>query len=111
METKICKKVLDYSFNFVLGIFQHSISNNVVGCFKNSNALFKIIFTAHYDTAFSGPLWETKTVAKFRLNFLIGLSIIIILQIILILKLLSIDAFLLKTMAYLLVYILLEILL
>jgi len=77
-------------------LIRHSISSNVVGSFINSNAPFKVIFTAHYDTARSGPLWNPKTVANFRLNFLLGFFIVVLLQIIIILKLLSIDVFLLN---------------
>jgi hypothetical protein len=77
-------------------LFRHSTSWNVVGSFKNSNAVYKIIFTAHHDTARSGPLWNPKTVANFRLNFLIGFFILILLQIVTLLKLFAIDAFIFK---------------
>lgn len=72
-------------------LFRHSTSWNVVGRLKNSNAPFKVIFTAHHDTARSGPLWNPKTVANFRLNFLIGFFILVLLQIITILNLISIN--------------------
>ncbi len=77
-------------------LFRHSTSSNVVGSYKNSNAPFKVIFTAHYDTARSGPLWNPKTVANFRLNFVLGFFIIILLQFVVFLKLLSIGVFLLN---------------
>lgn len=77
-------------------LFRHSASWNVAGCLKNSNATYKIIFTAHHDTARSGPLWNPKTVANFRLNFLIGFFILILLQILTILKLFAVDAFIFK---------------
>lgn len=71
-------------------LFRHSTSNNVVGRFVTSNAPYKVIFTAHHDTARSGPLWNPKTVANFRFNFLAGFFVLIALQIIALLKLLSI---------------------
>lgn len=77
-------------------LFRHSASWNVVGRFNNPNAQFKVIFTAHHDTARSGPLWNPKTVANFRLNFLIGFFILILLQAVAILTLFSFEAFIFK---------------
>ncbi len=79
-------------------LFRHSTSWNVVGRLNNADAPFKVIFTAHHDTARSGPLWNPKTVANFRLNFLIGFFLLILLQILTILKLFSIDVFIFKLM-------------
>lgn len=72
-------------------LFRHAKSWNVVGHFNNPHASYKVIFTAHHDTARSGPLWNPKTVVNFRLNFLIGTFVLVLLQILVILKLLSID--------------------
>ena len=77
-------------------LFRHSTSSNVVGSFINSNAPFKVIFTAHYDTARSGPLWNPKTVANFRLNFLIGFVVLILIQLSTLIRLFSIDGFIFK---------------
>ena len=77
-------------------LFHHSTSSNVVGSFINSNAPFKVIFTAHYDTARSGPLWNPKTVANFRLNFLIGFVVLILIQLSTLIRLFSIDGFIFK---------------
>lgn len=77
-------------------LFRHSTSSNVVGSFKNSNTPFKVIFTAHYDTARSGPLWNPKTVANFRLNFLIGFVVLILLQFLSLIQLFSFDGFIFK---------------
>ena len=68
-------------------LFRFARSGNVVGRLIHSNAPFKIVFTAHHDTARSGPLWNPKTVANFRLNFLLGFFILLALQILLILRL------------------------
>lgn len=84
------------SFKPLALLFRHSTSWNVVGRLKNSNAPFKVIFTAHHDTARSGPLWNPRTVANFRLNFLLGFFILILLQIITILKLFAIEWFIFK---------------
>lgn len=91
-------------------LFRHSTSWNVVGCLKKSNAPFKIIFTAHHDTARSGPLWNPKTVANFRLNFLLGFYILILLQMITLLKLFSLDALIFKSIIILIgIYVLVNI--
>ncbi len=79
-------------------LFRYSTSWNVLGRLKNSSASFKVIFTAHHDTARSGPLWNPRAVANFRLNFLIGFFILILLQILTTFKLLSIDWFIFKLM-------------
>jgi hypothetical protein len=83
-------------FKPLASLFRHSISRNVIGCLKNSNAAYKIIFTAHYDTARAGSLWNPKTVANFRSNFLIVFLTLILLQILTILKLFAIDVFIFK---------------
>jgi len=83
-------------FKLLSPLFRHSSSQNVVGRMVNSNAHFKVIFTAHYDTAQAVLLSNPKTVANVRLNFLLGFFIIISLQIILILKILSINIFIFK---------------
>jgi hypothetical protein len=62
-------------------LFRFSKSHNVIGRSQNFDAPYKIIFTAHYDTARSGPLWNPKNVKKFRFNFLLGLFVIIALQV------------------------------
>lgn len=67
-------------FKPLSSLFRFSKSHNVVGRSQNSDAPFKIIFTAHYDTARSGPLWNPKNVGKFRFNFLLGLFVILALQ-------------------------------
>ena len=77
-------------------LFRHARSWNVVGRLVKSNAPYKVIFTAHHDTARSGPLWNPKTVANFRLNFIIGFMTLILLQILTVLKFLSIDAVIFK---------------
>lgn len=77
-------------FKPLASLFRHSTSHNVVGRFVTSNAPYKVIFTAHHDTARSGPLWNPKTVANFRFNFLAGFFVLVALQIIALLKLLSI---------------------
>lgn len=84
------------AFKPLARLFRFSTSHNVVGKLINSNAPYKVIFTAHYDTARSGPLWNPKTVANFRLNFLLGAGILVVLQILVILKLFSISPLLLK---------------
>ena len=71
--------------------FRFSKSHNVVGRAQNSDAPFKIIFTAHYDTARSGPLWNPKNVSKFRFNFLLGLSVIFALQLLSVLSYLEVS--------------------
>jgi len=77
-------------------LFRHSTSWNVVGRLIKSNVPYKVIFTAHHDTARSGPLWNPKTVANFRLYFLIGFFALILLQILTSLNLFSIAAFTFK---------------
>jgi len=77
-------------------LFRHSISWNIVGRLNTPNASYKVIFTAHHDTARSGPLWNPKTVANFRLNFLIGFFVLILLQVLTGLELFSIDAVIFK---------------
>ncbi len=85
-------------FKPLASLFRHSTSQNVVGRLNNPNAPFKVIFTAHHDTARSGPLWNPKTVANFRFNFLIGFYVLVLLQILIILKLFSIDVLFTKLM-------------
>lgn len=70
-------------------LFRFSRSCNVIGRLIHSNAPFKVVFTAHHDTARSGPLWNPKTVANFRLNFLLGFFIIVALQILIIPRVIS----------------------
>jgi hypothetical protein len=77
-------------------LFRFSRSCNVVGRLIHSNAPFKVVFTAHHDTARSGPLWNPKTVANFRLNFLLGFFIIIALQILVIFRVISSDLLIIK---------------
>ncbi len=77
-------------------LFRHAQSCNVVGRLNNPHASYKVIFTAHLDTARSGPLWNPKTVANFRLNFLIGLFVLILLQILVILRLFSLETLVFK---------------
>jgi hypothetical protein len=77
------------AFKPLAPLFRFARSCNVVGRIMHSNAPFKVIFTAHHDTARSGPLWNPKTVANFRLNFLIGFFVIIALQLLLILRVTS----------------------
>ena len=72
-------------------LFRHSTSNNVVGRLINPNAPYKVIFTAHYDSARSGPLWNPDRVSGFRQNFIIGAISIILLQGLVILKLFAIE--------------------
>ena len=74
-------------------LFRFSRSNNVVGKLLNTDAPFKIILTAHYDTARSGPMWNPKNVSKFRFNFLMGVCVIFILLILSILNLTSVHIF------------------
>lgn len=74
-------------------LFRFARSSNVVGRLMHSNAPYKVVVTAHYDTARSGPLWNPKTVANFRLNFLIGFVVLVALQALLILRLTSFDFF------------------
>ncbi len=82
-------------------LFRHALSCNVIGRLNNPHASYKIIFTAHHDTARSGPLWNPKAVANFRLNFLIELGVLILLQILVLLKIFSIDAFIFKLLVLL----------
>ena len=72
-------------------LFKHSKSFNVVGKLLNPDAAFKVIFTAHYDTARSGPLWNPKTVSNFRFKFLFGFFLLIALQLVVGLKIFSIE--------------------
>ncbi|OQX95633.1 hypothetical protein B6I21_04420 [candidate division KSB1 bacterium 4572_119] len=67
-------------------LFNFSKSRNIIGKINNPDASFKIVFTAHYDTARSGFLWNPKRVASFRFNFLSGFSFIILLFVFVILK-------------------------
>lgn len=64
-------------FRPLLSLFRISKSSNVIGKILNPDAPFKIILTAHYDTARSGPMWHPKQVSSFRFNFLLGLFLII----------------------------------
>jgi len=82
-------------------LFRHAASCNVVGRLNNPHASYKIIFTAHHDTARSGPLWNPKSVANFRLNFVIGVGVLILLQILVLLKIFSIEAFVFKLLVLL----------
>ncbi|MDZ7263926.1 MAG: M28 family metallopeptidase [candidate division KSB1 bacterium] len=84
------------AFKPLAKLFRFSTSHNVVGKLINSNAPYKVIFTAHYDTARSGPLWNPKTVANFRLNFLVGVWILVALQFLTILNLFSINPLVLR---------------
>ena len=68
-------------------LFRFVKSQNVVGRKQNKDAPFKIIFTAHYDSARSGLLWHPKNVSKFRFNFLFGVGIILTLFFLCLLKL------------------------
>lgn len=77
-------------------LFRFATSHNVLAKLINSNAPYKVIFTAHYDTARSGPLWNPKTVANFRLNFLLGVWVLVLLQLLVILNLFSIHPLVLK---------------
>lgn len=72
-------------------LFQRATSHNVVGKLLNPEASFRIIFTAHYDTARSGPLWNPKTVSNFRFNFLLGFFLLVILQGVVALRIASIE--------------------
>jgi len=83
-------------------LFRFSKSRNIVGRFQNSDAPFKIIFTAHYDTARSGPLWNPKNVSKFRFNFLLGFYVILLLQILTVLSLVNVTSLLLNILVILL---------
>ncbi len=62
-------------------LFRFSKSQNVVGRLQNPDAPYKIVLTAHYDTARSGPMWDPKRVSSFRLNFMIGFFVILLLGI------------------------------
>ncbi len=72
-------------------LFKISKSHNVVGKLLNPDAAFKIIFTAHYDTARSGPMWNPKTVSSFRFNFLAGFFMLFAMQVVAALKIFSIE--------------------
>ena len=72
-------------------LFRMAKSNNVIGKILNVDAPFKIILTAHYDTARSGPMWHPKRVTSFRFNFLLGLFLIFLLLLLSILKLIAIS--------------------
>ncbi|MDZ7261606.1 MAG: M28 family peptidase, partial [candidate division KSB1 bacterium] len=68
-------------------LFRRAWSWNVVGRLKNSGARYKVVLTAHHDTARSGPLWHPRMVRNFRSNFLTGVAILVLLQLILLIKL------------------------
>jgi len=72
-------------------LFKFSKSNNVVGKYQNPDATFKVILTAHYDTARSGPMWDPKNVSKFRFNFLLSFYAILVLLIFSTLNILNIN--------------------
>lgn len=81
-------------------LFKYAKSHNVVGKLMRPDATFKIIFTAHYDTARSGPMWNPKTVSNFRFNFLSGFFLLIALQIIVALKIFAIEHIALNLLLY-----------
>ncbi len=84
------------AFKPLARLFRFATSHNVVGKLINSHAPYKVIFTAHYDTARSGPLWNPKTVANFRVNFLLGVWVLVALQILVILKLFAVSPLVLE---------------
>ena len=78
-------------FKPIAPLFRHSKSYNVIGRFPNESAIYKVIFTAHHDTARSSPLWHPKRVASFRFSFLTGVALLLLLLIFLLLKALKIN--------------------
>ncbi|MDW7681452.1 MAG: M28 family peptidase, partial [bacterium] len=79
------------SFKPLSLFFRFSKSQNVVGKFPNPDAPFKIVFTAHYDSARSSPLWNPKRVNLFRFNFLAGVGLMLALVFMVALKPFSIE--------------------
>ena len=67
-------------------------SHNVIGKIPNPDAPFKIILTAHYDTARSGPMWNPKQVSSFRFTFLLGLGMLFVLLLISVLRIFDIQS-------------------
>ena len=74
-----------HRFRPLAPFFRDTTSVNVVGRSVNDSAEKRIIFTAHHDTARSGPLWNPKRVAGFRSTFVLGALLLVVIEALLIL--------------------------
>jgi len=83
-------------FKPLASIFRHSISTNVIGKLANEAATYKVIISAHHDTARSSLLWHPQLVANFRSSFVTGVVVLIFLQILLLLKTFGISSLILN---------------